>query len=165
MRRPRKGLAWLLLISALAAAVALVITPAWLIQPFKHQTPTILKATYLMRGWSTAVTAICAAASIVLGVYIWRHSRRWYLKGLLVPVLAMTILMVWLSRQNHFEWFFKPLPNPGFTIVEDADFGAPDDMVIAVELNDEAVAFPIRQAAYHHIIEDEVGGVPIAATY
>src|SRR5215467_14518345 len=155
MRRPRKGLAWLALIAVLVAATAIVLAPAWLIQPFKHQTPNILRASYLMRAWSPELTVIFALAAILIAVYIWRHSRSWFGRALLVPLLAMTILMVWLSRQNHFEWFFKPLPNPNFTIVEDVDFVAPDDMVIAVALNDEAVAFPIRQIAYHHIIEDE----------
>jgi hypothetical protein len=27
------------------------------------------------------------------------------------------------------------------------------------------VAYPVRQIAYHHLVEDSVGGVPIVATY
>ena len=33
-------------------------------------------------------------------------------------------------------------------------------MVIAVELRGDAVAYPVRQMAYHHVVNDQVGGVP-----
>ena len=39
------------------------------------------------------------------------------------------------------------------------------DMVLAVEKNGEAAAYPVRQVAYHHVVQDVVGGVPIVATY
>ena len=36
---------------------------------------------------------------------------------------------------------------------------------VAVERNGEAAAYPVRQLAYHHIVQDVVGGVPIVVTY
>jgi len=165
MQQPKRTAAWLALFLFLVAAAAIVITPAWFIQPFKFQTTRIISSSYLMRSWSPVVTVVCAIAVVCLSINLWRHSRRWFGKALLLPLIAISLLLVWLARQNHFEWMFKPLPNPNFTIVEDTDFVAPDDRVIAVEMNDEAVAYPIRQIAYHHIVQDEVGGVPVAATY
>ena len=38
-------------------------------------------------------------------------------------------------------------------------------MVLGVVVNGDAVAYPVNQLAYHHVINDEVGGVPIVATY
>ena len=29
----------------------------------------------------------------------------------------------------------------------------------------EAAAYPIRQMAYHHLVHDTVGGVPVVVTY
>jgi hypothetical protein len=46
-----------------------------------------------------------------------------------------------------------------------ADFVQPGDMVLATTLRGEAVAYPVRQLAYHHLVEDAVGTVPIVATY
>ena len=46
-----------------------------------------------------------------------------------------------------------------------AGFVADNEMVMAVESNGEAVAYPIRQMAYHHVVQDVVGAVPIVATY
>jgi hypothetical protein len=38
-------------------------------------------------------------------------------------------------------------------------------MVLAVEIGGESVAYPVRLMAYHHLVGDTVGGVPIVATY
>ena len=42
--------------------------------------------------------------------------------------------------------------------------GSEEDFLRVVR-NGDAVAFPVRQLAYHHLVEDSVGGVPIVATY
>jgi len=60
---------------------------------------------------------------------------------------------------------FNALPEAAFVKASEASFVAGDDKVIAVEINGEAVAYPIRQIAYHHVVQNEVGGVPIVATY
>ena len=39
------------------------------------------------------------------------------------------------------------------------------DPVLAVTLNGDAAAFPVRQVSYHHIVEDTVGGIHVAVTY
>jgi hypothetical protein len=38
-------------------------------------------------------------------------------------------------------------------------------MVIAVEIAGDAVAYPVRQMAYHHLVNDVVGGRPVVSTY
>ena len=74
-------------------------------------------------------------------------------------------MCVWFARQNHFEWMFNPLNQTEFAAAGETDFVADDDMVMTVEINGEAVAYPIRQMAYHHVVQDVVGGTPITATY
>jgi hypothetical protein len=41
----------------------------------------------------------------------------------------------------------------------------PAEMVLAVRFGDDARAYPIREMAYHHILNDTANGVPIAVTY
>jgi hypothetical protein len=60
---------------------------------------------------------------------------------------------------------FNPLANSSYAKTNEADFVADDEMVLAIELNGEAAAYPVRQMAYHHLVHDTVGGVPIVATY
>ena len=60
---------------------------------------------------------------------------------------------------------FKPLPNAAFAKVNDARFVSEGDMVLSVELNGDAAAYPIRQVAYHHVVQDTIGGIPVLVTY
>jgi hypothetical protein len=60
---------------------------------------------------------------------------------------------------------FKPISRPEYSRAADATHVSDTDMVIAVEINGEAVAYPVREMAYHHVVADTVGGVPLAATY
>ena len=80
---------------------------------------------------------------------------------LLVPVAAC----VWAARQNVYELMFKPLEGAAYARAGEVDYISDEDMVLAVERGGERVAYPVRLMAYHHIVADTVGGVPIAATY
>jgi hypothetical protein len=46
-----------------------------------------------------------------------------------------------------------------------ATFVHDNDVVMAVKIKGQAVAYPILQLAYHHIANDIVAGEPIVATY
>ncbi|HXG65307.1 MAG TPA: hypothetical protein VNO70_09370, partial [Blastocatellia bacterium] len=65
-----------------AGLLALVIIPAFIILPFKAQTPRGLALSYAMRSWSPLVTVIGSAIVLALAVWLWRGSR-WWGKGLL----------------------------------------------------------------------------------
>jgi hypothetical protein len=155
---------WLLLMLIVASTMAMVAIPVFVIMPFKAQTAAGLEWSYWLRRWSPVATVIATILFLALCVKLWRGARWRYrlaMPALLAPLLAVT----WLARQNHFEWMFKPLPNAEYARVSEAGFVADSDMVLAVELNGEAVAYPVRQMAYHHVINDVVGGKPITATY
>jgi len=57
------------------------------------------------------------------------------------------------------------LTNPERTKAMDADYPEPDARVIAVEINDEAAAYPLGILNWHEAVNDTVGGRPIAVTY
>jgi hypothetical protein len=46
-----------------------------------------------------------------------------------------------------------------------ASFVHNDDVVMAVKIHGAAVAYPILQLGYHHVVNDIVAGTPIVATY
>jgi hypothetical protein len=60
---------------------------------------------------------------------------------------------------------FHPLASADYSKASDAGFVADTDIVMAVDNNGEATAYPVRQMAYHHVVQDVVGGTPIVATY
>ena len=155
---------WLLLLLIVIATVTMVAIPVFVILPFKAQTATGIEWSYRLRNLSPIVTVIATVLFIALCVRLWRGARWW--SRLIMPLLLLPLLAVtWFARQNHFEWTFNPLPNADYARVSEASFVADSDMVMTVELNGEAVAYPVRQMAYHHVINDVVGGKPITATY
>lgn len=157
--------AWLLLLLLTAATVAIVFTPVWLIQPFAAQTPRAVEISYLFKSWSPILTVVSTILAICLVVFIWRNAKRWYRAAPVVLPLAVILVFTWFARQNHFEWMFEPLRDTQFATLAETDFVKDDEMVLAVKIGDDAVAFPVRQMAYHHIATAVVGGTPITATY
>lgn len=164
IRRRNKWL-WLALILITLAALAMVLIPALVIQPFKAQTERGLDLSYSLKRWSPLVTLTLAAMTLVLAVWLWRNLRRWWSKALLILPLFFVLLAAWFARQNHFEWMFNPISEVAYAKAQDAGFMDDSDKVLAVEINGEAVAFPVRQLAYHHVVNSVVGGTPIVATY
>jgi len=161
----RRTLYWLLFLIVTLLALAAVMIPAWLIQPFKLQTPDRLKISYALHHWSPVITLTALALALLIGTLLWKRTRSWWSKTFLVLLFFPLLLAAWFSRQNHFEWMFKPLPTADFALLNDAGFVADGDMVLSVELNGDAAAYPIRQIAYHHVVQDTIGGIPALVTY
>jgi hypothetical protein len=65
---------------------------------------------------------------------------------------------------NVYEIMFHPISQPSFAAASDVRLDG-DEKVIAVRIGSASRAYPVRNIAYHHVVNDVVGGVPIAATY
>jgi Protein of unknown function (DUF3179) len=158
---------WLLLflLIALALAFAFVVVPLFLIQPFKPQTPRALAVGYEVKRLAPWATIALAVAALVLVARMWRASRRWWARALMVLLLVPVAASVWAARQNVYEKMFNPLPAPAYARAEQVDFVGDDEMVLAVERGGERVAYPVLLMAYHHVVADTVGGVSVVATY
>ena len=164
MKMSYRKLAWFGLVIIVGTSLAVVMIPAALIMPFKPQTPRAVEISYLLKSWSPMVTVLSLIASLALAVWLWVGKRSWWRRSLLVISMIPVLAAVWFARQNHFEWMFNPLKQTAFAKVGESKVGD-KDMVLAVTINGEAVAYPVRQMAYHHVVHDTVGGVPIVATY
>jgi hypothetical protein len=161
----KRRAAWIGLLLIALLAVTIVFIPVWLIQPFKPQSARSVTVSYVMRSWSPLLTLAALLIAAALVIWLWRGARRWWRKAVLVVLLIPLLASTWFARQNHFEWIFNPLANTSFAKTDEATFLTDDDVVLAVESNGEAVAYPIRFMAYHHVVQDVVGGKPIVATY
>jgi hypothetical protein len=154
-----------LLLCITLIALAAVMVPALLIQPFKLQTPDRLKISYALRHWSPTITLLAVAFALMIAISLWKRTRGWWSRSCLVLFFIPLLAATWFARQNHFEWMFNPLPNAAFATVNDAGFVADAEMVLAVEINGDAAAYPVRQIAYHHVVQDTIGGIPVLVTY
>jgi Protein of unknown function (DUF3179) len=162
--RARRRAAGALILLLVLLALALVVLPLWTIQPFKAQTPEGVAMSYALRRWAPLGTLLAAVAVAALGAWLWRGAR-WWSRALLVLALVPAAAAVWGARQNVYERMFAPPAGVGHAPAAEASWVGEDDMVLAVSVNGDAVAYPVRQIAYHHVVEDVVGGVPVAATY
>lgn len=57
------------------------------------------------------------------------------------------------------------IDRPRFVPADSADFLADSDLVLALEMDGEARAYPVLILNYHEIVNDVIGGRPIAITY
>jgi hypothetical protein len=138
--------------------------PLALDQPFGAQTPRLMAVVYALRRWSPLLTGAGAAAMLVITCVAWRRSRV-PARAALVIGLVVTVATAWFARQNPFEWMFNPLSRPAFVAARAATFVEPGDLVLAVRVGDDAAAYPIRQMAYHHLVNDRIGRTPAVVTY
>ena len=69
-----------------------------------------------------------------------------------------------LCRINIYELMFHPFERPSFSTAGQVKLDG-DEKVISVSGGKVARAYPIRVISYHHVINDDLAGVPIVATY
>jgi hypothetical protein len=155
----------LVILAAVVVLPALVLVPIAIDQPFGAQTPQSMAWAFAMRSWSPIVTLIVAALVVALGVLLWTQTRSIAVKTALTAAVAVSLATVWFAHQDPFEWMFNPLPGARYVPARDASFVAESDVVLAVSLQGDEAAYPIRQIAYHHIVNDRIGTTPAVVTY
>jgi hypothetical protein len=170
----RRSFLWLLLVVSSLAAIGLFFIPALIIQPFKHQSAAGLSWAMEIRQRSPWGTLAAALVCLPVALALWRRStgpigssNKWRnrsRKAGLVVVMMLVVFSTVMARLNYFEWMFHPVKSAQFDS-EAASKLDQGEMVLAVKFGDDARAYPIREMAYHHILNDDVNGVPIAVTY
>ncbi len=143
--------------------VALFFVPAFIIRPFRYQSPGALSLAIAVKWVAPALSTLAFLAVVILGFVLWRRVSRGARVALIVAVV-LSAASATMTRLNYFEWMFQPIQAAGFLSAREANL-ADREMVLAVRIGPEAHAYAIRQMAYHHILNDTVAGVPIAVTY
>ena len=57
------------------------------------------------------------------------------------------------------------LLNPQFVTAAKAGFLEPDDRVIGIKRGAETKAYPLRILNWHEVVNDTIGGTPVAVTF
>jgi len=162
--RPRTSVYSSLLIAAFSIALLFLAYPMYVIQPFRRQGPRELALALRAIQIRPLVEILCVAAALIALVLYWPRQERRRRRTLAAAGTLLTCAFMALSRVNVYELMFHPDRNPVFVSARQAKVDA-DDKVLAVKIGASARAYPIRSIAYHHIINDTVGGEPIVATY
>jgi hypothetical protein len=161
-----RRLLWPVLLFAVAAAATVVLVPTFTIHPFRPQTAAGVELSYALRRAAPTVTAVALAAALACALMLWSGARRWWRRGVIVLLVTVTGLVTWFARQNHFEWMFNALPKAEYVGVPEArTFLVDAEVIMGIDVNGTRLAYPVRQLAYHHLVNDVVGGTPLVITY
>jgi len=161
-QRSSRGLWATFAVCALLGA-GLFFVPAFIIRPFRYQAPRALWLALAVHDRAPVWTLVAAVVSLVFAFVLWRNSRRW---GRIVVTITMLLVgfSAVMARVNYFEWMFHPVDSAQFVAEAQSKLDA-GEMIMAVRFGSDARAYPISEMAYHHILNDWVGGVPVAVTY
>jgi hypothetical protein len=115
---------------------------------------------YFLYTWRWAFRALFGAM-IIIGLFAANWKRKW----LLVFPIAILLVVIYLANFDMAadHMFYKPknvlMVLPSENKVDTAR------LIIGVQNNGEAKAYPIRFLGFHHQVQDTVGGMPILVTY
>jgi len=159
----RRIIPWSLFAASAVVGFGLFFIPVFIIRPFRQQTPGALGLAMALRQRAPLGTLIAALVCLVFALGLWSAVNKWR-KIVVATVMALVVFSAVMSRLNHFEWMFHPVDAAQFEAAGQSKLDK-GEMILAVRYGDDARAYPIRQMAYHHILNDVVAGVPIAVTY
>jgi Protein of unknown function (DUF3179) len=154
---------WLMFAASAVVTIALFFFPAFVIRPFAYQAPRALLWAMAIRQWAPIATLFTGLLCFGLALAIWRIARIWGRIAVSILMLPVAFSVV-MARTNYFEWMFHPVDNVRFEAPRESKVD-PGEMIMAVRFGSDARAYPISQMAYHHIVNDIVGGVPVVVTY
>ena len=160
---PQNRALWLAWTVSALVAIAWFFIPAYIIQPFKHQTPAGLSLAMALRQRAPWGTLFAALACLLMALVLWQVAN-WWRKTVLIAIMVLVTFSTVMARLNYFEWMFHPVPGSPFIAEADSKLDK-GEMVMAVRFGSDARAYPISEMAYHHVFNDVVAGVPVVVTY
>jgi hypothetical protein len=164
-RTQRNGLTFILvLLACLAVSLFCVAYPVYVIRPFRHQGTRELAVALVVARFRAVITVISAMAAIAALIGYWRRRPPIWKRLFQAAGAVLVIVLAFLARVNVYELMFHPVVHPTFTAAQEVKLDGAEK-VIAVRIGGTARAYPIRGMSYHHVLNDVVGGVAIAATY
>jgi hypothetical protein len=140
------------------------VVPMYVIRPFRHQGADELRIALFVKQIGPWFSVSCIVLALAVVISGWTRMRGWVSRSGAVFFLILAIGGGYLARLNVYELMFHPLGVPQFQSIRQAHLEN-DDMVIAVRVNGVSRAYPIREMAYHHVVNDTLGGQPIVSTY
>ncbi len=161
----RRGFTWLAaLMASLAVALFFLGYPNYVIRPQRPQGAGELRVALTVLHFQHIAELVCAAVALIALLMYLRSAPR---RGLRIGAIAATVTVLAsaaVSRVNIYEMIFHPAGAPAFEPVRESKLDGAE-RVLSVAVKNDARGYPIRAIAYHHIVNDVAGGVPIVATY
>ena len=137
--------------------IALVATPLFVANPLLTQTPAIL-------AFAHASKTLALVMSVALATFFAiRLGRKW--SWSVAAMIVVSVACVAITRMNTLEWIFAPARDAAIAGIASFHDIRDTDMVIGVAIAGESRAYPVRYLAYHHMLNDQLGGTALLPTY
>jgi hypothetical protein len=159
-----RKLLWAVLGISAAGAFLAFAYPMYVIRPFRAQGSRELFIALLVKHWAPFLSGLATLIAITCTVLLWRGARSNWARAACGLASLLTIVFAALTHVNVYERMFHRIDSPESMYASEAKL-EPDDMVLAIQVEGQAQAYPIRMMGYHHIVNDTIGATPIAATY
>ena len=134
----------------------------YLIMPFPgSQVWDTLDIAYFLHQWRTPIRVFLWVIILIGGLSGFRKNQIWIPIASIAAVLGLTYVLNF--RMAADAMFQQPKE---LSFLTSDSFGESDStLVVAIENNGEAKAYPIRYIVYHHQVRDALGGGPVMVTY
>jgi len=127
------------------------------------QRMTSIDFAYKLYSWRWLFRAIFAVMIITGAPYAWRvpGRKRFALPALLVVAGAVVYALNFMMSADHM--FIAP--KSVVMVPADRNKVEMNRLVVGIDINGEARAFPVRFIGYHHQVRDTVAGQPVMVSY
>jgi hypothetical protein len=130
--------------------------------PFSQRTRSIDVA-YFLYSWRWIVRALCGAMILTGALAAWRTPdwRRWLMPASLVLASGVGYALNFRMSADHM--FLQPTS----VVMRPAERSRIDSarLVVGIEVNGDARAYPVQLIGYHHQVRDMVGGTPVLVSF
>jgi hypothetical protein len=118
---------------------------------------------YTIYSWRWTLRALFGAMFLAGVMPMWRtnNSTKWFAPLGLLLVAGITYAFNFKLSADHM--FLQPTVLTMATA--DKNTVAADRLVVGIELNGDARAYPLQFIGYHHQVRDTVGGQPVLVSY
>jgi len=150
-----------LLILCVLLLIALEFFLVYFIMPLPgSQRMNSLPLAYFLWHWRWVLRLLFAFAAVFIA---WRHPRARHWSALILLALFAAVAYAFNGPMSA-SGMFAPVKNKQMATATENKVDS-NLLVIGVSIGNEAAAYPIQYIAYHHRVQDTVGGKAVFVTY
>ena len=154
----------LFLLGLLIVLVGEVLRVYW-IMPFPgSQVNDRVEAAYFLHNHLWWIRLVGLAVMAFALMRMWPAVGRWGRLTLLLPVALFATVFYLFNFRFTADHMFLKMQDQCMSMPAVTDSTA-NDLVLVVEINSDARAYPIEIIGYHHQVLDSIGGEPVLVTY
>lgn len=155
----------LLLSIALLFLFATEILRVYFIMPFPgSQRANTIQAAYFIDKYIWWLRAVGSIALVPLAYYAFRNAKKWKKVCLAFFLVLYGVIFYFFNFKFLADkMFYQPKNKILSSVVENKVDSS--KLIIGVQINGQAKAYPIEVIGYHHQVQDSVGGEPVIITY